>query len=45
MERGFEGSLAGLEDFEGAAPVGVAGELQKKDVAAGGKLEASGGVT
>jgi hypothetical protein len=32
IKIGFAGSLAGLEDFEGTAPFGVAGELQKRQV-------------
>ena len=44
FESGLEGDSAGLEDFESAAPVGVAGEFQKDRVAAGGKLQSGGSV-
>jgi hypothetical protein len=33
IENGIEGDFAGLEDFESAGPVGVAGEFQKDRVA------------
>ena len=44
FESGLEGDFAGLENFESAAPVGVAGEFQKDRVATGGKLQSGGGV-
>src|SRR6266566_925263 len=42
-KSGLEGDFAGLENFESAAPVGVAGEFQKDRVATGGKLQSGGG--
>src|SRR5882724_4421079 len=39
LECGFQRSLAGLEDFESAAPVGAAGEFQEDRVAAGRNLQ------
>src|ERR1700682_6822983 len=44
FESGLEGGFAGLENFESAAPVGVAGEFQEDRVAAGGKLQSGGSV-
>src|SRR5882724_1754613 len=39
LECGFQRSLAGLEDFESAAPVGAAGEFQEDRVAARRNLQ------
>src|SRR5882724_1338974 len=39
LECGFQRSLAGLEDFESAAPVGATGEFQEDRVAAGRNLQ------
>src|SRR5882762_3224242 len=44
FEIGLEGDFAGLENFENAAPVGVAREFQKDRMAAGRKLQSGGGV-
>ncbi len=44
FESGLERHFAGLENFESAAPVGVAGQFQKDRVAAGGKLQSGGSV-
>src|SRR5882724_10132635 len=41
LECGFQRSLAGLEDFESAAPVGATGEFQEDRVAAGRNLQSS----
>lgn len=42
FESGLERHFAGLENFESAAPVGVAREFQEDRVAAGGKLQSGG---
>lgn len=39
IERGFERSFAGLEDFKSAAPVGAAWKFQEDRVAAGRNLQ------
>jgi hypothetical protein len=44
FESSLEGDFAGLENFESAAAVGVAGEFQKDREAAGRKLLSGGGV-